>query len=153
MTKANALTGFTPIGSNVYFKAEGDIHLIAVDYSVQGVQTKGSQGFNKKGDPKQPNEMVGSTSTYTPLPVGKGKVMLHYIRPMDRKDAVKAKRTERALNELEDTSPVVATSTTQGLTPRERLTLAKAGITLEEAERLAIEEDVDLHSLLVSLQA
>ena len=85
------------IGTNVQSYMEGTTVWFGVDLAEQGAQTEGSKGLDRKGNPKTPNELVGSTRSYVPAGEGSGRVLLHYIRPMKVADVRKA----RALRELE----------------------------------------------------
>ena len=82
------------IGMNVQHYMDGDIAWFGVDTSVRGDQSEGSKKLDKNGNQKQANELVGSTRSYTP--VADGRVLLHYIRPMQ----VKQVRKARAMAEL-----------------------------------------------------
>ena len=83
------------VGNNVYSWELGDFLVFAVDRSQAGVQTEGSKALDKKGNPKRPNEMVGSTRSFTP--VQGCSVLLHLTRPMKVQDVRKA----RAVAELD----------------------------------------------------
>ena len=83
------------IGTNVQSYQEGSVLWFGVDLAEQGAQTEGSKGLDKKGNPKSPNELVGSTRSY--VPVGEGRVLLHYIRPMKVEDV----RRARSMRELD----------------------------------------------------
>ena len=84
------------VGNNVQSYQEGSIIWFGVDLSVSGTQTEGSKGVDRQGNAKRPNEMVGSTRSFTPI--GEGSLLLHYTRPMKVEDVRKA----RALAELDD---------------------------------------------------
>lgn len=108
------------VGQNVISFTEGSVIWFGVDTAVEGTQTEGSKGLDKKGHPKTPNEMVGSTRSYTG--VGDGKLLLHYIRPM----TVQAVRKARAEREIE-------AEDTQSLPPTTSNAVAEALATLKAA--------------------
>ncbi len=83
------------IGQNVITYKEGSVVWFGVDLAESGPQTEGSKQVDKRtGQAKAPNELVGSTRSYTPI--YDGRILLHYIRPM----TVQAVREARALREI-----------------------------------------------------
>ena len=84
------------LGQNVTSWQEGTRVCFAIDLAVTGHQSEGSKGLDKKGNPKTPNELVGTTRSYAP--VADGRVLLHYIRPMKVEDV----RRARAMAEIGD---------------------------------------------------
>jgi hypothetical protein len=84
----------TVIGHNVKGMVNGSELTLKINLDHSLGQTKGS---TKPG--KLPNEMVGTTKTYAPVPDSGGcKLMLHLIRPMDDQQVKQAK----ALRELDE---------------------------------------------------
>ena len=96
MTKAIRDDKMVQLGTNVVSYQDGDMVWFGVDLSVQGQQSEGSKGLDRKGNPKTPNELVGSTRSYAP--VADGRVLIHFIRPM----TVQAVRKARATAELDN---------------------------------------------------
>ncbi len=109
------------MGTNVLFVKEGSIFWFGVDGDVQGQQSGGSKGFKTDGTPKQANEMVGSTGSYTGVPeTDQGeRVMLHLIRPMEHKAAVTATRKARAVVELHEDDAKLDIATLRSLAEAE----------------------------------
>jgi len=127
------------IGSNVLFWQDGNFDCFAVDRTVQGTQSKSSKGFKTDGTPKPANELVGSTGSYTSVPItdDDARVMVHYIRPMAHKTAVAATRRARAVSELQEEDDA---SSAAGL-----------GITLAQLKELATIEGCSVAEVLKRL--
>lgn len=85
----------TLVGHNVKANIDGDFLTLGIDLSKSLGQTKGSKEAGKL-----PNEMVGTTKTYAPIPGTNCKLMLHLIRPMDLDEAEASRKKTRALNEM-----------------------------------------------------
>ena len=123
------------MGSNILFWTEGDLDVFAIDRTVVGHQSKSSKGVTDAGVPKKPNMLVASTGSYTDIPDGDqgSRVMLHYIKPMERKAAITATRKQRALAELESESDSAADSGTLDMLKTAKALAELEGITLSQA--------------------
>lgn len=83
----------TPIGKNILSWLSDGILYLAIDTTKPGSQTKGSQEAGKA-----PNAMIATTSTF--ITFAGGRLMLHYMKPMEVKDVRRA-RAERELESEE----------------------------------------------------